>query len=96
MYLRVTLNKIVYLLDPRFPPDGAVELHFCAGAEGRSSVPAPTPAVPVTSGDDPVTRVDSPFQLEDIEIDENDSDPGIYELSYSHVLSVTDAFIKIA
>lgn len=59
--------------DPRFPQDGAVELHFCAGPEGRMSAPAPTPAVPVTLTEDPVTRADSPLQLEESN-DESDGE----------------------
>uniref|UniRef100_A0A1Y1NBS7 SH2 domain-containing protein n=3 Tax=Photinus pyralis TaxID=7054 RepID=A0A1Y1NBS7_PHOPY len=59
--------------DPRFPPDGAVELHFCAGPEGRMSAPAPTPAVPVTLTEDPVTRADSPLELDDSN-DESDGE----------------------
>lgn len=49
--------------DSRFPPDGAVELHFSPGPEGRHPVPAPTPAVPFIHTDDPVTRADSPLLL---------------------------------
>lgn len=59
-----------------------MELHFCAGSEGRFSAPAPTPAVPVTLADDPVTRADTPLHLEDSDEDE-DSDAGmqfIYDL----------------
>uniref|UniRef100_A0A6P7EYM4 Tensin n=1 Tax=Diabrotica virgifera virgifera TaxID=50390 RepID=A0A6P7EYM4_DIAVI len=52
--------------DPRFPLDGAVELHFSPGPEGRHPVPAPTPAVPFIHSDDPITRADSPL-LEDYE-----------------------------
>ncbi|XP_057652022.1 tensin-1 isoform X4 [Diorhabda carinulata] len=62
--------------DPRFPLDGAVELHFSPGPEGRHPVPAPTPAVPFTLADDPVTRADSPLLIEDYddseEYDEDD------------------------
>ncbi|KAL1123685.1 hypothetical protein AAG570_001458 [Ranatra chinensis] len=45
----------------RFPCDGAVELHFCGRLEGgrQATPPAPTPAVPVHSSPDPVTRWDS-------------------------------------
>ncbi|KAJ8915601.1 hypothetical protein NQ315_003381 [Exocentrus adspersus] len=59
--------------DPRFPIDGAVELHFSPGPEGRHPVPAPTPAVPFTLADDPVTRADSPLIVEDYD-DEEDFD----------------------
>ncbi|GFG35972.1 hypothetical protein Cfor_03555, partial [Coptotermes formosanus] len=45
--------------DLRFPLDGAVELHFSATPEVRLPSPAPTPAVPVDTTDDPVTRWDS-------------------------------------
>ncbi|XP_023717089.1 tensin-1 isoform X4 [Cryptotermes secundus] len=45
--------------DLRFPLDGAVELHFSATPEIRLPSPAPTPAVPVDTTDDPVTRWDS-------------------------------------
>ncbi|XP_067001379.2 tensin-3 isoform X3 [Anabrus simplex] len=45
--------------DLRFPLDGAVELHFSATPEVRLPSPAPTPAVPVDTSDDPVTRWDS-------------------------------------
>ncbi|XP_063242064.1 tensin-1 isoform X3 [Bacillus rossius redtenbacheri] len=45
--------------DLRFPLDGAVELHFSPTPEVRLPCPAPTPAVPVTLADDPVTRWDS-------------------------------------
>lgn len=55
--------------------DGAVELHFSPGPEGRLPAPAPTPAVPFSMVDDPVTRADSPILLEDSE-DEGDSDSG--------------------
>ncbi|XP_063903479.1 tensin-1 isoform X8 [Zophobas morio] len=59
--------------DPRFPVDGAVELHFSPGPEGRHPAPAPTPAVPFTLADDPITRADSPFFVEEFD-DEGDSD----------------------
>ncbi|XP_050309456.1 tensin-3 isoform X3 [Anthonomus grandis grandis] len=59
--------------DPRFPIDGAVELHFSSSPETRHPAPAPTPAVPYTSAnDDPVVRADSPL-VADV-YDENDSD----------------------
>ncbi|KAK7865077.1 hypothetical protein R5R35_014617 [Gryllus longicercus] len=45
--------------DLRFPLDGAVELHFSPTPEVRQPSPAPTPAVPVDTSDDPVTRWDS-------------------------------------
>ncbi|KAF5286790.1 hypothetical protein FQR65_LT02208 [Abscondita terminalis] len=60
--------------DSRFPADGAVELHFCAGPEGRLSTPAPTPAIPVSLTDDPVTRADSPMRLEDSDEDSEAED----------------------
>ncbi|XP_066902260.1 tensin-2 isoform X3 [Halyomorpha halys] len=44
--------------DPRFPTDGAVQLHF-AGLERRGPPPAPTPAVPVDTSADHVTSWDS-------------------------------------
>ncbi|XP_018333185.1 tensin [Agrilus planipennis] len=58
--------------DARFPADGAVELHFSPGPEGRlTTTPAPTPAVPVTLADDPITRADSPLDAPDSEEDYN-------------------------
>lgn len=64
-----------FFTDPRFPIDGAVELHFSPGPEARHPAPAPTPAVPYTSGnDDPVIRANSPFNYD--EYDEEDSDSG--------------------
>ncbi|KAF5289010.1 hypothetical protein FQA39_LY03889 [Lamprigera yunnana] len=60
--------------DSRFPPDGAVELHFCAGPEGRLSTPAPTPAIPVCLTDDPVTRADSPLHFEESDDDSESED----------------------
>ncbi|XP_030754213.1 tensin-2-like isoform X3 [Sitophilus oryzae] len=62
--------------DPRFPIDGAVQLHFSSGPDARYPVPAPTPAVPYISlNDDPVIRTDSPFTLEEYdEEDDSDSD----------------------
>lgn len=59
--------------DARFPADGAVELHFSSGPEGRHPVPAPTPAVPFTLADDPITRADSPLAVEEYEEDDSDS-----------------------
>ncbi|XP_068904129.1 tensin-1 isoform X9 [Tenebrio molitor] len=59
--------------DPRFPVDGAVELHFSPGPEGRHPAPAPTPAVPFTLADDHITRADSPFFVEEFD-EEGDSD----------------------
>ncbi|KAG5891525.1 hypothetical protein JTB14_012585 [Gonioctena quinquepunctata] len=56
--------------DLRFPIDGAVELHFSPGPEGRHPVPAPTPAVPLTLTNDPVTRANSPLQVEDYDDEE--------------------------
>lgn len=44
--------------DPRFPTDGAVQLHF-AGLERRGPPPAPTPAVAVDTSADHVTSWDS-------------------------------------
>jgi tensin len=61
--------------DPRFPVDGAVELHFSPGPEGRHPAPAPTPAVPFTLADDHITRADSPFFVEEFD-EEGDSDSG--------------------
>ncbi|XP_018561064.1 tensin isoform X3 [Anoplophora glabripennis] len=63
--------------DPRFPIDGAVELHFSPGPEGRHPVPAPTPAVPFTLADDPVTRADSPLLLEDYDDEEDFEDDDV-------------------
>ncbi|XP_065163862.1 tensin-1 isoform X5 [Atheta coriaria] len=61
--------------DPRFPIDGAIELHFSPGPESRHPGPAPTPAVPVTMNDDRITRADSPFEGDESEEDEDtDSD----------------------
>ncbi|KRT79129.1 hypothetical protein AMK59_6412, partial [Oryctes borbonicus] len=60
--------------DPRFPVDGAVELHFSSGPEGRSPAPAPTPAVPMILADDPVTRVDTPILYEESDEDDSDSE----------------------
>ncbi|GJQ86468.1 putative phosphotyrosine-binding protein [Trypoxylus dichotomus] len=60
--------------DPRFPVDGAVELHFSSGSEGRSPAPAPTPAVPMILSDDPVTRVDTPILYEESDEDDSDSE----------------------
>ncbi|KAK9686800.1 Phosphotyrosine-binding domain [Popillia japonica] len=60
--------------DPRFPADGAVELHFSSGPEGRSPAPAPTPAVPMILADDPVTRVDTPILYEESDDDDSDSE----------------------
>ncbi|XP_049821807.1 tensin-1 isoform X5 [Aethina tumida] len=59
--------------DPRFPVDGAVELHF-SGPEGRQTLPAPTPAVPFTISDDHITRADSPLLIEECEDEDSDSD----------------------
>lgn len=58
--------------------DGALELHFCAGPEGRLSLatPAPTPAVPVTLEDDPVTRANSPLELDECDDDDTDDSDG--------------------
>ena len=66
--------------DPRFPTDGAVELHFSSGSEGRAPAPAPTPAVPITLSDDPVTRADSPFDFEDS--DDENIDQGEYSTAF--------------
>lgn len=66
---------LVLVPDPRFPVDGAVELHFSPGPEGRHPAPAPTPAVPFTLEADPVTRADSPFFVEEYD-EEGDSDSG--------------------
>ncbi|CAG9814924.1 unnamed protein product [Phaedon cochleariae] len=60
--------------DTRFPADGAVELHFSPGPEGRHPVPAPTPAVPFTIADDHVTRADSPLLIEQYDNDEDEYD----------------------
>ncbi|XP_017780364.1 PREDICTED: tensin, partial [Nicrophorus vespilloides] len=59
--------------DPRFPNDGAVELHFSPGPQSRHPGPAPTPAIPIDITDGPITRSDSPFEIEDSD-DEEDSD----------------------
>ncbi|KAJ8983801.1 hypothetical protein NQ317_008119 [Molorchus minor] len=69
------------LTDSRFPIDGAVELHFSPGPEGRHPVPAPTPAVPYTVADDPVTRADSPLLVEDYD-DEEEYDEVFYKYEY--------------
>ncbi|KAF6215437.1 hypothetical protein GE061_010190 [Apolygus lucorum] len=45
--------------DLRFPLDGAVELHFAGRSDTLRVAPAPTPAVPVDSAPDAVTRWDS-------------------------------------
>uniref|UniRef100_A0A146LA02 Tensin n=2 Tax=Lygus hesperus TaxID=30085 RepID=A0A146LA02_LYGHE len=45
--------------DLRFPLDGAVELHFAGRSDTLRVAPAPTPAVPVDSTPDAVTRWDS-------------------------------------
>ncbi|CAG9858791.1 unnamed protein product, partial [Phyllotreta striolata] len=63
--------------DHRFPLDGAVELHFSPGPEGRHPVPAPTPAVPFTHADDPVTRADSPLLLEEYDDSEEYDDEDV-------------------
>ncbi|XP_045471532.1 tensin isoform X6 [Harmonia axyridis] len=60
--------------DPRFPNDGAVELHFCQGSEVRHPAPAPTPAVPFSLADDPVVRANSPMNLEESDEDESDGE----------------------
>ena len=57
----------VCITDLRFPLDGAVELHFSATPEIRLPSPAPTPAVPVDTTDDPVTRWDSYENLTSLE-----------------------------
>lgn len=67
------LSCAIYFADSRFPADGAVELHFSSGPEGRHPAPAPTPAVPFTPADDPITRADSPLQIEEYEEDDSDS-----------------------
>ena len=55
-----TVTELLFFSpDLRFPLDGAVELHFSATPEIRLPSPAPTPAVPVDTTDDPVTRWDS-------------------------------------
>ncbi|CAG9771278.1 unnamed protein product [Ceutorhynchus assimilis] len=62
-------------IDPRFPVDGAVELHFSPGPEARHPAPAPTPAVPYTPiNDDPIIRADSPFNYDEYDEDDSDSD----------------------
>ncbi|KAK9879482.1 hypothetical protein WA026_006551 [Henosepilachna vigintioctopunctata] len=61
--------------DPRFPKDGAVELHFSQGPDIRHPAPAPTPAVPFSFADDAVTRADSPMNLEESD-DDDGSDGG--------------------
>lgn len=66
----------ILFTDPRFPIDGAIELHFSPGPESRHPGPAPTPAVPVTMNDDRITRADSPFEGDESEEDE-DTDSGI-------------------
>jgi len=56
----IQINEVLLCCpDLRFPLDGAVELHFSATPEVRLPSPAPTPAVPVDTTDDPVTRWDS-------------------------------------
>ncbi|XP_066256864.1 tensin-3 isoform X2 [Euwallacea similis] len=61
--------------DQRFPADGVVELHFSPGPEARHPAPAPTPAVPFLAAlDDPVVRADSPFNVEEYEEEDSDSD----------------------
>lgn len=59
--------------------DGAVELHFSPGPEGRHPVPAPTPAVPFALVDDPVIRADSPLIIEEYDVAE-DYDEGMFKL----------------
>lgn len=66
--------------DPRFPIDGAVELHFSPGPEGRHPVPAPTPAVPFTLVDDPIIRADTPLMIEEYDVDEEYDDGMSYFL----------------
>ncbi|CAH1104712.1 unnamed protein product [Psylliodes chrysocephalus] len=63
--------------DHRFPLDGAVELHFSPGPEGRHPAPAPTPAVPFTHTDDPITRADSPLILEEYDDSEEYDDEDV-------------------
>ncbi|XP_060527899.1 tensin-1-like isoform X7 [Cylas formicarius] len=60
--------------DPRFPVDGAVELHFSPGCDARHPVPAPTPAVPFTLSNDPIVRADTPFTLDEFDEEDSDSD----------------------
>lgn len=62
--------------DLRFPFDGAVELHFSSTPSPRLPAPAPTPAVPVDSNDDPIVRWDSYAELNlSVGVDpESDSD----------------------
>ena len=76
------VNIIVILImcssDPRFPMDGAVQLHF-AGLERRGPPPAPTPAVPVDSSADHVTSWDSYQHLDltpPLSPDSDDEQPG--------------------
>lgn len=74
--MQPNIHKI--LSDPRFPMDGAVELHFSPGPEGRLPAPAPTPAVPCMNVDDAVTRADTPLLLEESD-DDADTDSGQWE-----------------
>lgn len=76
--------------DPRFPIDGAVELHFSPGPEGRHPVPAPTPAVPFVYLDDPIVRADSPLVIEQYDIDE-DYDEGMLKF----FLSISSIFTGV-
>ncbi|CAH0557640.1 unnamed protein product [Brassicogethes aeneus] len=64
--------------DSRFPVDGAVELHFSPGPEGRHPLPAPTPAVPVVIADDQVVRANSPMHIEEFD-NEEDTDSGNHQ-----------------
>ncbi|XP_074032700.1 focal adhesion protein tensin isoform X6 [Leptinotarsa decemlineata] len=74
--------------DSRFPADGAVELHFSPGPEGRHPVPAPTPAVPFTLTDDVVMRANSPLVIDDYD-DEEEFD----EEDVSHTFGPLDGSI---
>ncbi|KAL1496974.1 hypothetical protein ABEB36_008015 [Hypothenemus hampei] len=61
--------------DARFPVDGVVELHFSQSPEVRHPAPAPTPAVPhISAADDPIVRTDSPFNFNEFEEEDSESD----------------------
>lgn len=70
-----------------------VELHFSPGPDGRFTAPAPTPAVPVTSNDDPIVRADSPFNYQEYN-DEDDSDSGEFYF-YFNVFSGFSQYFPI-
>lgn len=82
------MKSYFWISDGRFPVDGAVELHFSPGSEGRHPAPAPTPAVPCVNVDDPVVRADSPLPLEESD-DDADTDSG-------QLLELIDGFVGVS